>query len=121
MDTKNTPEPWVVKHSLSKNAFNVVGTRIGHMYKISRCPYFNEFDKEEARANAELIAEAGNVYIETGKTPRQLADINAELLEALQEAEMVLWMHSLEIRKAGYNPTDAINKAAVVIKKQLSN
>jgi len=38
---------------------------------------------KQARANAKLIAEAGTVANETGKTPRQLADINAELLDAL--------------------------------------
>ena len=34
--------------------------------------------------NAELIIEAFNVANETGKTPRQLADENAKLLEALK-------------------------------------
>lgn len=38
---------------------------------------------EEAEANAQLISEAGTVANETGKTPRQLADLNKELLEAL--------------------------------------
>lgn len=38
-------------------------------------------NKEEAKANAELIAEAFNVTNETGKTPRQLAEINKELLK----------------------------------------
>ena len=40
-------------------------------------------EKEEAEANAQLIAEAGTVANETGKTPRQLADDNKLLLEAL--------------------------------------
>lgn len=38
------------------------------------------------QANAQLIIEAGNVANETGKTPRQLAEENKELLEALQYA-----------------------------------
>lgn len=36
------------------------------------------------RANAQLIAEAGTVANETGKTPRQLAEENKMLLEALK-------------------------------------
>lgn len=39
-------------------------------------------DEKQARANANLIAEAGNIANETGFTPRQLADQKAELLEA---------------------------------------
>ncbi len=35
-------------------------------------------------ANAALIIEAGTVYHETGRTPRQLADERAELLAALK-------------------------------------
>lgn len=35
-------------------------------------------------ANAQLIAEAGNVTQETGKTPRQLAEENKMLLHALK-------------------------------------
>ncbi len=37
------------------------------------------------KANAKLIAEVGTVANETGKTPRQLADINADLLGALKD------------------------------------
>lgn len=42
-------------------------------------------NEQEAEANAKLIAEAGTVVNETGKMPRQLADENKELLEALTE------------------------------------
>lgn len=45
---------------------------------------FNEAHKEEAKANAELIAEAFNVSNETGKTPRMLADENLKLIQALE-------------------------------------
>lgn len=47
-------------------------------------------DPEEELANAKLIAEAGTVANETGKTPRQLADLNKELLEALIMAQRLL-------------------------------
>lgn len=58
--TKHTPGPWEVKHSESKPAFNVVGKYLGGKYKIARCPYIADVkvEKEEAEANAKLIAAA---------------------------------------------------------------
>ena len=41
---------------------------------------------DEAEANAELIAEAFNVANETGRSPRELAEINKQLLEMLIHA-----------------------------------
>ena len=68
MNTKHTPGPWKVKHSETKDSFNVIGTIPGRLYKVCRCPYLRqEWDKKEAEANAKLIAAA------------------PELLEALQE------------------------------------
>jgi phage shock protein A len=37
------------------------------------------------RANAALIAEAGTVYHETGRTPRQLADERAEAIQSVDD------------------------------------
>ena len=54
----------------------------GNFLKTGDNPKF-----EEACANAHLIAEAGNVYHETGLTPRQLADQRAELLALLVESQ----------------------------------
>lgn len=77
-NTKHTQGPWKVKHSDSKTAFNVIGTRFGRKYKIARCPYLqqddlheilNKREKEEAEADARLIASAPS------------------LLEALKECE----------------------------------
>lgn len=45
---------------------------------------------EECRANASLICEAFNVTNETGKSPRQLAEINEKYLEALQSLQSIL-------------------------------
>lgn len=45
---------------------------------------------ENARASAQLIAEAGTVANETGKTPRELAEANKELLEALIDSESTI-------------------------------
>jgi hypothetical protein len=55
---EHTKGPWQVRHSDSKQAFNVVGTRLGGKYKIARCPYETDDKYEEAAANARLIAAA---------------------------------------------------------------
>lgn len=60
-----TKGPWNVRHSESKTAFNVIGTVPGCKYKIARCPYIitaieelDKREKDEAEANAKLIAAA---------------------------------------------------------------
>ena len=45
---------------------------------------FQEPSKIEADANADLICEAFNVANETGFSPRQLAERNKKLLEAME-------------------------------------
>lgn len=47
----------------------------------------NGLEPGEAKANADLFAEACNVATETGLSPRQLADSRKELREALQACE----------------------------------
>lgn len=57
---------------------------------IARIHYGNfkhTANKEEAEANAHLIAEAFNVVNSTGYSPNQLAEQNKELLEACKRAE----------------------------------
>jgi hypothetical protein len=67
---KHTKGEWAYKHSESKDAFNVIGTALGGKYKIARCPYhvikyapeLNKRDKQEAEANAKLIAAAPDMF-----------------------------------------------------------
>ena len=69
-------------------------------------------EKEEAEANAQLIAEAGTVANETGKTPRQLADDNKVLLEALNQ------LVEKCLQSDGYNQKiDELYNAQQAIKK----
>ena len=71
------------------------------------------------KSNAELICEAFNVSNETGKTPRQLADENKELLEALQEIKKGEGAYNMDKYEHANNTienmkslaTQAINKA----------
>ena len=63
---KGTKGGWIVKHSLKNNQWNVVGTLLGHKYKVARCPYefldglddYNRREYLEAKANALLISKA---------------------------------------------------------------
>jgi hypothetical protein len=61
-----TKGEWKIRHSESKDAFNIIGTVLGGNYKIARIPYLVT-ESLEAEHNAKLIACA------------------PELLEALQE------------------------------------
>jgi hypothetical protein len=70
MEFKGTKGKWEVKHSESKDAFNIIGTALGSKYKIARCPYilvedngvlsrgYNQKETAEVEANANLIAMA---------------------------------------------------------------
>ena len=90
---KHTEGPWEVKHSESKNAWNIVGTQLGGRYKLARCPYiveprmtdkWNESEKAEQLANATLMGMAPElleelesmlVAVETMKCPQNAYDV----------------------------------------------
>lgn len=57
MEFKGTDCKWTVKHSNTKNAFNVIGS-LGYKYKIAKCNYLDEKDRVEVNANALLISKA---------------------------------------------------------------
>lgn len=102
---------WIVKHSESKLAFNIIGTGLGGKYKIARVPYIStdgrnkEIDireKTEAEIHAKLISAA----------PELIESIiglvhNAGLIKYVSEAKGSL----LEQRYS--ECLDAINKATV--------
>ena len=101
MEKKFTKGKWEVKHSESKTAFNVIGTVWGGKYKIARCPYvidegmprMSAKDKEEAEANAKLIAAApdmlealGLAQAELRAAYKRLGYLNSNVLTAIDEA-----------------------------------
>lgn len=74
METNHTPGTWKVKHSQSKNAFNIIGSIPGTKYKIARLPYLvTGYEKLDKREKMNALADA------------TLAAAAPELLEALRE------------------------------------
>lgn len=109
METKHTKGEWLVnkvgyrilpyktetaeKYTIStttdfyqKSIANIVAQSIDDEDGLNIVRYSNE----ECLSNAKLIAEAGTVANETGKTPRQLVEENKELLEALIDAKELI-------------------------------
>lgn len=75
----HTPGPWITCGFENLTVNDSAGNT------IVACPGSSTGTRIEMKANARLIAEAGTVAHETGLTPRQLADLNKELLEALKD------------------------------------
>tara|TARA_R100000951_G_scaffold37874_1_gene32239 strand:+ start:6096 stop:6416 length:321 start_codon:yes stop_codon:yes gene_type:complete len=80
------------KENISKGEFEVdnITTRTGDFYRVkeplgvSICNVTTR-NQEQALANAQLIAEAFNVFNETGKTPRELVEANKDFLKTLKQ------------------------------------
>jgi hypothetical protein len=79
--SKHTAGPW--SHNGSTSIDDIKGRRIANTMPWPESPDFMSPCYNECRENARLIAEAGTVAAETGRTPRQLADDRAALLAAL--------------------------------------
>lgn len=96
MSTTHTPGPWIQKGRAIFSFYRgnkglpiiVACTDMEDIIADTDC-------KESQYANAKLIAEAGTVVSETGKTPRQLADINTDLLKALKQITHECELHEL--------------------------
>lgn len=74
---KPTTGPWTTEKTYSECTI----TNLDDTIHIASA--WQDKGEKEGQSNAALIAEAGTVYHETGKTPARLAEENRELLEAL--------------------------------------
>lgn len=83
MELKITKGEWTAFQSGDRFYIGSNGASFNNLLAEIFAP--EEAKDEEDMANAQLIAEAGTVANETGKTPRQLADLNKELLQVLIE------------------------------------
>ena len=86
MSIKPTPGPWVARFNAAARPKQGVYTESHAGGLIADCWSL----LEHRQADAELMAEAGNVYHETGLTPRQLLEQRDELLKALRVAQNAL-------------------------------
>lgn len=89
---KGTKGKWEVKPSISKTAYNVVGTIPGEKYKIARCPYirdeecniaWNELERKESLANANLIAASPEMLDLLLKVKESINKMDYASIEAL--------------------------------------
>ena len=85
-----TKGEWIISDLIQDDGMYVYSTR-NRLSAILRIYKGENPNAEQAESNAKLIAEAGTVANETGKTPRQLADDNKVLLEALQNMRVMYW------------------------------
>jgi hypothetical protein len=104
MKTKHTPGPWMVKHSESKIAFNVISTALGAKYKIAICPYIHIVlgERGEAEANAKLIAAAPELLETLNKLVnlKHYKEANGKD-DYYSEAQPLAWKNAIEsIKKA---------------------
>ena len=87
---EHTPGPWIMVENGANDFITIEGRgSVVHQEDLGGIP--DEMSSagrerliDELFANARLIAEAGTVAAETGKTPRQLADERAELLQLVE-------------------------------------
>lgn len=101
MESKHTKGEWTATQTSISDSNGVIATTYVNTVK-------RYIGKQEAEANASLIAEAGTVANETGKTPREILNERNELLDACINAYNM-------INKAPLSAMDilgnAINKA----------
>lgn len=81
-EMKPTPGPWLTHREGFSTIYIQASIGGGWVQEIAACGPTNEGSEQQA-SNASLIAEAGTVFHETGLSPRQLVEMNAELVEAL--------------------------------------
>lgn len=105
MKNNHTAGEWKVKHSESKDAFNIVGTKLGGKYKIARCPYLqiegspelSEREKDETEANAKLIA-ASPELLKLVQMAVEYWDSDLSQAEKIIKNQMIAVLHKIKMK-----------------------
>lgn len=108
-----TPGPWNARRMRHHTEIVSAGPRGRRVCMVHRCREVTGVIDSEA--DARLIAEAGTVLHETGKTPRQLADALAEVERLMREREAI---RNCALKYLGYLGLDGPEKA---LEKDLTN
>jgi hypothetical protein len=106
-----------VVHSESKNAWNVIGTKIGGRYKIARVPYdkigtmgtdYNEKDKMVAYEYAVFISTCFNLAYEESLNKKPKTELSPE-------STLKTWFDFTQ--QSGEFPLDDFNKVIKMLSK----
>jgi hypothetical protein len=89
---KPTKGPCIVKFRKDDSCYISIGDPVNGPHKQFDMPFERSYANDEA--DAMLVEETFNVYTETGRTPRQLADERTELIEIVRD--FVLWFEEGE-------------------------
>lgn len=108
---KHTTGKWNVESGLGDEIYYITSER-GDILATVR----NDVTTHEPEANAKLIAEAGTVANETGFTPRQLADQNKELREALESLKQFTEGICLALGETGWENSESLLMAEKALK-----
>jgi hypothetical protein len=108
---KPTPGPWILGDENNECCDVLLGTEHNltcNMDRRDNNTWKLVISREEMLDNARLIAEAGTVFHETGLSPRQIAERNAELVEAA--GALLRWLPTAaELRAFGYTSAAVIH------------
>jgi len=81
-----------------------------HRHDIAKVFFGNtQQEREECLANSYFIQESFNVFTQTNKTPKELADANKELLYALKEITSAVVSGKARTENEVANAMDLIN------------
>jgi len=87
---KPTPGPWKLDNQAANGESEIGISRSWDHGGASICVVDSSRDARQLLADANLIAEAGTVYHETGLTPREILAQRDELSRAVENARQII-------------------------------
>ena len=84
---------WDVKHSESKDAYNIVATVLGDKYKIARLPYIVGNDEFQSNKNKIEALEMASIIC---KAPEMYRILQRLLIEKVQREDVEIILNDIE-------------------------
>lgn len=115
MKSKHTKGEIIVWKDLTRISTTGNGNLLRVIASVNRNKYI---EREEASANAQLIADAFNVTNETGMTPRELQARHVQLLEALAEISLGQGAYDTDILRHANNTIEIMKS---IVEQAINN